>query len=168
MKTKFPFAVFVIALVLACAGERDESGGEAASRAEAVQPDSLGREELRALSWLEGDWRGTMPDGKPFFERYRATSDSTIRMQGFADSTMTQATDSALIYWRDHHIYSESGSSRSVVTRLDTSGVHFAPERGAGNTFVWKPDEAGWTATLRWTGKDGEPRTVVYPMRPLR
>lgn len=160
-------AAACLAVVLACAPERDEAARHEAARTEAPQPDSIARDEFGRLSWLEGDWRGTMPDGKPFFERYRVTSDSTIRMHAFSDSTMTQATDSSLLYWRDHHIYSESGDSRSVVTRIDTAGVHFAPERGGGNTFVWKQDDGGWIATLRWTDKEGQPRTVVYPMRPL-
>jgi hypothetical protein len=160
-------APLLLVLLLACGPERDESARADSSRAEAPRPDSIARDEFSQLNFLEGDWRGTMPDGKPFFERYHATSDTTIRMHAFADSTMTQATDSSLIYWRDHHIYSESDDSRSVVTGIDTGGVHFARERGGGNTFEWKPDADGWTATLRWTDKDGEPRTVVYPMRPL-
>jgi hypothetical protein len=154
-------------LALACARERDAATREVSARTEAAQPASLAREEFRRLSWLEGDWRGTLPDGKPFFERYHVTSDSTIRMYGFADSTMTQTTDSALIYWRDHHIFSEGDNARSFVTAIDTAGVHFAPERGGRNTFVWKQDNSGWTATLRWTDKQGQPKTVVYLMRPM-
>jgi hypothetical protein len=132
-----------------------------------VQPQSIPRAQFAQLNWLEGDWRGAMPDGSPFFERYRVLSDSTIRMYAFPDSTMTQPTDSSLIYWRDSHIYSEGETSRSVATRLDSAGVQFVRERGGGNQFRWEPTAEGWTATLEWTDQGGESRSVVYQMRRL-
>jgi hypothetical protein len=126
---------------------------------------SFERERFAELGFLDGDWRGTTPDGKPFFERYRVTSDSTIQMYGFPDSAMTVATDSALIFWRGSRIYSESGNRRSVVTRMDSSGIHFRGER-SGNRFTWKPEGDGWVASLRPPGATDDSRNVVYVMRP--
>src|SRR5688572_29770755 len=116
----------------ACGGATDRAASDEAPPAAA-----FAREQFAQLSFLDGDWRGSMPDGKPFFERYRVTSDSTIQMQGFADSTMSTPSDSSRIYWRDNHIYSEGGSSRYVVASIDSSGVRFVPERGQ-NEFTWK------------------------------
>jgi hypothetical protein len=105
-----------------------------------------------------------LPDGSSFFERYRATSDSTIRMHAFADSAFAQATDSSLIYWRAGHIYSEGGDARSVVSRIDVDGVHFVPDGATGYRFSWKPETAdGWSATVY-----GQQGAVTYPMRRVR
>ena len=52
------------------------------------------------LGWLVGSWRGRLPDGGSFYERYRLLDDSTIAMRGYADSTFARATDSARITLR--------------------------------------------------------------------
>ena len=150
----------------ACARAEDAPPpADAPATTEAAQPGSYTRADFDRLRFLDGAWRGTMPDGQPFFERYRITSDSTIQMYALADSTLTTPTDSSLIYWRDHHIYSESATSRYVVTQIDSSGIRFTPERGGRNEFTWKPTAEGWMATLQWTDQAGQPKSVVYEMR---
>jgi len=162
--------VFVLALVPACTDSPDTratDSGRVGVRADspAAQPESVATHfaaaDFQRLRWLAGSWRGSMPNGGSFHELYRVVNDSTIAMQSFSDSTFKQATDSSAITLRGGVIASEGGSARWVATRLDSTGVHFAPDRGAGNTFTFRRDSTnGWTATLNWpNGRD-----VVYRM----
>jgi hypothetical protein len=146
--------------------ERALDSAARAERPAAVQP-AAGRyslQDFRRLRWLEGSWRGKLPDGGHFYERYRVLNDSTIVMRGFADSTFASATDSARITLRGGTVADEGGA-RWVATRLDSSAVDFASERDASNNFTWvreSPDR--WTATLRSTDRQGHAQTTVYPM----
>jgi hypothetical protein len=91
--------------------------------------------------------------------------DSTIAMQAFVDSTLTSTSDSGRIVLRDGTVADEGGAARWAATRLDSTGVAFTPLEGATNAFTWTRDRADrWTATLTWTGKDGQPQVVTYPM----
>jgi len=131
-------------------------------------PPAVGRftpAQFASLRWIEGTWRGRLPDGGAFYERYRFVDDSTIVMQAFADSTLSATSDSARIVLRDGTVADEGGAARWAATRLDSSGVAFAPIEGATNSFTWTRDRADrWTATLTWADKDGQARAVTYPM----
>jgi hypothetical protein len=86
-------------------------------------------------------------------------------MHAFSDSTLTQTSDSARIVLRGGRIYNEGGDARLVATHIDSSGIHFAPERGASNRFTWTlqaPDS--WTATLSPADQPNGSRTEVYLM----
>jgi hypothetical protein len=149
------------------AGEQEGAGQvppgqQAASPREA--PGEFSPAQFAELRWLEGTWRGWLPDGGFFYERYEVASDTTIRMYAFSDSTLTQTSDSARIVLRGGRIYNEGGA-RWVATHIDSSGIHFAPERGASNRFTWMPENPdSWTATLSRAGQPNGPGTVVYPM----
>jgi hypothetical protein len=159
---------FAIGGVLLCALVAVSCGKEAPDEDQpaAVQP-TAGRysvEDFGKLRWLEGSWRGQLPDSGYFFERYRVQDDSTIVMHGFPDSTFAQATDSGRITLRDGMIADE-GSTRWVSTRLDSNVVDFASEKNAANGFSWareSPDR--WKATLRSLNRERQPQTTVYPM----
>jgi hypothetical protein len=121
--------------------------------------------QFASLRWIEGTWRGRLPDGGAFYERYHFADDSTIVMQAFADSTLASTSDSGRIVLRDGIVADEGGAARWGATRLDSSGVAFAPLEGATNSFTWTRDRADrWTATLTWADKDGKARAVTYPM----
>ncbi|MEX2154504.1 MAG: hypothetical protein WD825_14275 [Gemmatimonadaceae bacterium] len=52
-----------------------------------------------------------------------------------------------------------------MATRLDSTGIDFAPHHGGTNYFTWaREDSTKWNATLRWTDKDGRPQTLVYAL----
>jgi hypothetical protein len=124
-------------------------------------------QDFGRLRWLEGSWRGQLPDGGHFYERYRFLDDSTIAMRGFADSTFTRATDSASITMRGGTVTDEGVSARWVATRLDSSVVDFAPVQGPSNSFSWareSPDR--WTATLHSGDRERPP--TVYRMERVR
>lgn len=122
-------------------------------------------DDFRRLHWMDGRWRGFLPDGKHFYEQYRVLNDSTILMTGYPDSTFAPVSDSGRISLRAGTVASEGATSRYVASRLDTTGVDFSPERGAKNAFTWARESADrWTATLRWTDRQGRPQTVVYAL----
>ena len=79
-----------------------ERATDSTNRAEqsAGQRPMAGRYSLQdfaRLRWLKGSWRGGLPDGGYFYERYGLLDDSTIAMHSFADSTLARATDSARV-----------------------------------------------------------------------
>ena len=158
----------------ACAGEstpdasRPADSPAATAQGTGPQP-SPGRytiADFGALRWLEGSWRGTLPEGGYFYERYHFIDDSTIVMHAFPDSTFSAPNDSSRITLRGQTVASEGGS-RYVATSLDSRNVTFAPTRAGSNHFTWTRDsEDAWTATLRSAGQS--PRTTVYKLERAR
>jgi hypothetical protein len=121
--------------------------------------------DFRNLRWIEGRWRGFMPDGKTFYEQYRFLDDSTIAMHAFADSTFSSSTDSSRVQLRSSAVTNAALTAQWIATRLDSTGVDFAPQRGATNRFTWaRESPTSWNATLRWTDRDGRPQSVVYAL----
>jgi hypothetical protein len=121
--------------------------------------------DFSRLGWLVGSWRGRLPDGGSFYERYRLLDDSTIKMRSFTDDTFSRATDSARITLRGGTVADE-GSARWIATRLDSSGVDFASERDASNNFTWaRQSPNSWKAILNSNDRSGRAQTVVYPMQ---
>ena len=155
-------AIVMLALLLSACGGRDD-----AMPPKAV--DSVGGKfatvEFGELRFLEGTWRGRMADGKSFYERYTFVDDTTIVMHNLSDSTLARATDSSRITLRDGTIASESGSSRYVASKIDSTGIQFEPVTGAANRFRWVSiGPNAWRATLESKNKDGTATTTVYPM----
>lgn len=129
-----------------------------------VVPATVTLDDFRRLHWLAGDWRGFMADGQTFYERYEVPNDSTIVMTSYTDSTFRTAGDGSRITLRSGRVVSESETSRYVATRVDSTGADFSPERG-NNAFTWtRESDTRWSATLRWTDRDGRPQTRVYAL----
>ena len=167
-------AVLLLALSApACrSGERaaaDSTAMAASAASAAARVPTPGRyavNDFSHLRWLEGSWRGALPEGGSFFETYRVVDDSTIFMHGYPDSTFRNATDSARITLRGFTVLDQGTTSRWVATRLDSTTVQFEPERGGSNDFIWEresPDK--WLATLHSRDRQGSPRTIMYPMQ---
>ena len=130
----------------------------------AVAPATVALDDFRRLHWLDGRWRGFMADGQTFYEQYEIPDDSTIIMTPFADSTFRTAEDPSRITLRAGRVTSESARSRYVATRVDSTGADFSPERG-NNAFTWtRESDTKWSATLRWTDRDGRPQTRIYAL----
>lgn len=136
-----------------------------AAPAAAVTAGQFTLTDFATLRFLNGSWRGRLPDGTYFYERYRIVDDSTIAMQGFSDSTFKTASDSSRITLRGTTIASEGATSRWEATRLDPTGVEFASTRNPGNGFAWHSESANlWTATIKSRGADGKTNTTDYRM----
>ena len=120
------------------------------------------------LRFLDGSWRGKLPDGKYFYERYRIVDDSTFAQQGFTDSTYATANDSSRISLRGTTVAVEA-ASRWEATRLDATGVDFTSLKTPTSSFTWTPKSADkWTATIKSVGSDGQARSTVYEMERVR
>jgi hypothetical protein len=160
----------VLVVSVACGGRGDSDSTKVADSAAAspATPPVAGTytvADFHRLLWLAGQWQGFMPDGSRFFERYRFVDDSTIAMHSYSDSTFRKATDSARITLRGGVVADQGAKARWVATRLDSTGIDFAAERGATNNFTWaREDSTKWNATLRWTDEQGRPQTVMYAL----
>lgn len=172
MKAGMVVAAGAAALVLAVgcskeAAQNVDSVSAAAGTPPAVPPPTPGTfatADFARLRWLEGKWRGFMPDGNKFYESYTIENDSTIVKYGYPDSTFTNPNDRSVIALRGTTVSNDSENARWVVTRIDSTGADFAPERGATNHFTFtREDATKWSASLRWTEK-GQPKTVVYAL----
>ena len=173
VRPRAPGLIGLFVVALACQS-RERAGADStvdiagdttpnASASAKSSPYSLA--QFAQLRWLEGRWRGALPDGGFFYEQYRWTDDSTIVMHAFADSAFARATDSARVSLRNGVVANEGLTARWVATRLDSAAVEFVPRRGASNGFSWvreSPDR--WTATLQSPSRDGGVRSTVYRM----
>jgi hypothetical protein len=160
-----PLRIGTLAILVACTGSGDAAGGgklsKAAAPVAAVRP-RFTIEQFHALRWLEGNWRGTMPNGVYFYESYRVVND-TIQMYVHADSTFGAPTDSSRIYFHDGAIYD---GPNQVVDLIDENGVRFIPLGPRKYFFVWKstgPDS--WTATISGTNEQVVYQMVRMPVR---
>ena len=161
-----PAAAFL--LLLACGDGTNKSGDSPSARpGEAVGYDvtRYTPQQFAILRWIEGDWRGELPKGGYFYERYRFVDDSTIAMRGFEDSTFTRPNDSAAIVFRNGSVIDRGPKAEWSATRLDDKGIDFAPIKGATNRFSWNresPDK--WTAAIL----PAQGNSVVYRMERVR
>jgi hypothetical protein len=166
MSGHFRHSLMVLSLALACKGRSDFVDS---ARGDTTTPPVAGTfalDDFRRLRWIEGQWQGFMPDGKKFYEGYRFQDDSTIVKNSYADSTFRSATDTSRVTLRGGTVADEGGRARWVATRLDSTGVDFAPHHGATNHFTWARESGDkWNATLRWTDAQGRPQNVVYALR---
>lgn len=163
--------ILVVALLIAAcakeAAQNTDSVSAVAGTPPVVPPPvpgSFTAADFGKLRWLEGKWRGFMPDGNKFYESYVLENDSTIVKYSYPDTTFTNPTDRSVIALRGTTVADESEKARWVVTRIDSTGADFAPERGASNFFTFtREDATKWSASLRWT-ENGQPKTVVYAL----
>ena len=163
-------ATGAVLCVVACKGSRDARGDTTKSRvtddASAAVPGHYTLDDFQRLRWIEGRWQGFMPNGGKFYESYAFTNDSTIEMRAYKDSTFRTPSDSSRIVLRNTLVTNEGGASSWTATRLDSTGVDFAPQRRARNFFTWaREDSSKWNATLRSMDEQGRPQTVVYALR---
>jgi len=141
--TFYTAAILSVVLVatVSCRAETRATGEKApdstALKKSAPVPPAAGKygqADFARLYWLVGSWRGRLPDGRSFYERYRLSDDS--------------------------------GHSRWLATRLDSTGVDFASERDASNNFTWaRQSRNNWKAVLNSIDRKGQAQTVVYPMQ---
>jgi hypothetical protein len=161
-----PTRALLALLLVACGGDTTpKAETTAANTPLPADAGTFALLDFQRLRWMNGMWRGFMPDGSRFYERYRVLDDSTMVMHAFPDSTFGTPSDSSRIMLRDGRIINDGGSARWVATRLDSVGVDFAPHFGAPNRFTWaRESDTQWSATMRWTDESGRPQTRTYAL----
>jgi hypothetical protein len=133
------------------------SAGAAATPA---TPATVDAAAFGALRWLAGTWRGRMPDGRAFHERYAVVDDSTMTIAHLADSTLARVTGADTIALR-------GGTLRhgaAVAVRVDSASVAFVGDARARTGFTFTRAGAGWTADIHGRDRAGAPREVRYHM----
>jgi hypothetical protein len=122
--------------------------------------------DFNALRYLEGVWRGTMPNGNAFYESYHFVNDSTILQAGHTDSTLETKSDSSRIVFRGGAVI-DSSSAVYTAEQLDSSIVDF--RAGPSYHFTWaRQGNDAWLATLFNKQPDGTERVTKYAMKRLR
>jgi len=122
---------------------------------------SVTKNDLVKIKWITGNWRG-MAEGKPFYEMYEMTNDSTIRITGYEWNGKDSAgTHLSYIAWNNGAYY--LGDSLNYKTTLiDSSKIEMAPNYKANNSILFAfVNDSTWKAVL--TGK----KTVEYKMEKI-
>jgi hypothetical protein len=120
------------------------------------------------LRYLEGTWRGTMENGKPFYESYHFVNDSTVFQANHTDSTFQTKSDSSLIIFRGGAVTDSSFSGKTYTAeKLDSSIVDFRASPTYHFAFTRESNDA-WTARLFSKQDAGPERVTTYPMRRIR
>lgn len=122
--------------------------------------------DFAKLRYLEGSWRGTMENGKAFYESYHFVDDSTITMGNHADSTFRTKSDSSKIMFRNGAIIDSSRSMYTAVS-IDSNVVDFRANPTYHFTWTRESNDA-WTARLFSKQPDGTDRVTTYPMKRVR
>ena len=156
----------LLTTVSACAkrdGAQDSATNASASpspqtAAPAPPPALVTAAEFRDLRWIEGTWRGRMPDGQYFYERYTRLNDSTIQILHFPDSTLAASNEEDSITVRGGIMR----HGEAVAIRFDSTGIDFAKPPRTTPQFSFAPASEGWTATIHGAA-NGQP--VIYNMQ---
>lgn len=170
MRARHLLAVAALAGLSACTkdSEPPATSGTAATPA-APAPVKFALTDFGQLRWLEGAWRGTMPNGTFFHETYHFVDDSTIAMGGHTDSTLKTKSDSARWVFRGGEVIDSGGSVVYHASRIDSAGIDFRADPDPTHHFTFTRDGSdAWTARIFSKGPDGAERVTVYPMRRIK
>ena len=140
------------------AGVSPDAGRAASSPAAAAQPATVTPAQFRDLRWLEGTWRGQLPDSGYFYERYTRVNDSTIRVLHFPDSTLAASNEEDSITFRSGVVR----HGEAIAIRFDSAGIDFARPTASTPQFTFQPAGDHWTATIH---RPGGAQPIVYQMR---
>lgn len=123
--------------------------------------------EIARVRWIEGTWRGSGVDQKPFFERYRFENESTLLVDSFPDEKLDKVEDTSRFELKD----GQFGNGSYVATSIDDNGINFDPvPKKANNSFRWERVSANaWKAILKWPANGDKPaRERVYNMERIQ
>jgi len=118
--------------------------------------------DIAKLRWIEGTWRGSGVDQKPFFERYRFENESTLVVDSFPDEKLDKISETSRFELKD----GKFGNGSYGASSIDDNGINFEPVANAKNSFRWERVSTDlWKATLKWPADGNKPaRERVYNM----
>lgn len=124
-------------------------------------------EQFALLTFLEGRWEGTGPDGKPFFEQYRFENPTRLRPGRFADATFSAETDHSVVTLADGRIVSTWKEFTWEASDVTAGKACFTPIN-APSAFCWtRTSDSIVEVTQRWTDEHGKPQAYVMKLRRL-
>lgn len=148
------YMLVLIIFLAACSNNETKSSGP--------ENKPVFQTDLVKIKWIGGNWRG-MADGKPFYELYEFTNDSTIKITGYEwNGKDSSNTSYSFIAWKDGDYY--LGDSLNYKTTLiDSVKIEMAPNYKANNSILWTVfNDSTWTAVLK-----DKTKTVEYKMEKI-
>jgi hypothetical protein len=126
--------------------------------------------DLQKLRWIEGSWRGSGDQQKPFFERYRFESDSVLMVDSFEDETLKKVTETTRFELNDGEFGGGNEGARYVATWITDQGIEFGPAVKVKNSFRWERESKDiWKATILLPANETKPaRQFVYKMERIK
>jgi hypothetical protein len=106
------------------------------------------KNDLRKVQWIEGNWKG-LYNGKPFYEHYKLTNDSTLTITSYEWNGKDSSNSSmSMVRWVKGSYYLGDSLNWKTVVITDSSIV-MIPNYKAANEILWKKgDKTYWTAFL--------------------
>ena len=142
-----------IAITLAGCGNNSESkteSGETTDSTVSAKKDSIAytKNDLVKIKWIEGKWRG-MYKGKPFYEIYVMTNDSTLEITSFEwDGKDSSKSDKSFVSWKNGAYYL-GHMMNYKVTEISDKHIKMLPNNLASNDVLWKyVNDNRWDAIL--------------------
>lgn len=109
--------------------------------------------ELREFAWMEGAWKG-MAGNSSFYESFEMVNDTLIRIDYYADSSLTKVEGSGSVLLEKGDVYHTYGQSKWKLSERSGNTWCFEPVENASNYFCWTfIDHDSWSARLVSSGK---------------
>lgn len=123
--------------------------------------------DLTHMKFLEGRWKGTGPDGTPFYEAYDFPDARTFRSRRYADATFSAPTDGSTVTFEDGAIVSRWGEYTWTAVDVGPAQACFEP-MNAPSSFCWRRTGDGSAEVVqRWTDQDGKAQSYTVPLERL-
>ena len=112
------------------------------------------KNDLRKISWIEGNWRGTY-NGNYFYEHYAFLNDSVLTITKYEwngqDST---GTSISTVHWADG-VYYLGSDKKWKVTELSDQSIYMLPNGNSSNDILWKyVNKDSWEAILKTSTRE--------------
>lgn len=124
-------------------------------------------EDLSRLSFLEGKWVGTAPDGSSFYEQYDFESPSRFRSRRFTDDTFSTVKDGSTVSFQDGEVVSQWGDYTWKASELAERRACFVP-LNAPSSFCWERVTPSTVhVTQKWKDADGKDQSYTVKLQRL-
>jgi len=118
-------------------------------------------EDFARLQFLTGRWKGTTPDGKPFYEEYDRPEPTVFRSRRFTDASFAEHSDGSTITFQDGEVISQWGEFTWRAEDIGPDVAAFAPVN-APSHFAWhRIDADRLEARQRWEADGKEQRLTI-------
>lgn len=123
--------------------------------------------DLAHMKFLEGRWKGTGPDGKPFYEAYDFPDPTTFRSRRYSDAQFSASSDSSTVTLQNGEIISRWGEYTWKAVEITPRAACFEPMR-APSSFCWRrTGDATAEVIQRWKDQAGKDHSYTVPLERL-
>lgn len=124
-------------------------------------------DDLAHLKFLEGRWKGTGPDGKPFYEAYDFAGPTTFRSRRYPDAAFTAPNDGSTVVLQDDAVVSRWREFTWRAVALTPDQACFEPI-DAPSSFCWRRvGDSTAEVIQRWKDEDGTDRSYTIALERL-